>query len=158
MPTAQMSPVIHYQNAMTMNAIAMVRLPEIGKVSDRLCMIEAVVPQPKAKEVAIELKASSMHVDEIYAAQGTGLGRLYGPQYIFVAKPPQSTIRAAMRHVTEHNITMPIERELAFDLVQVRDAVQLLTSHRTRGRVVINFQKIAENEYVDTDLSESVPL
>lgn len=46
-----------------------------------------------------------------------------------------------MRHIVEHNITMPIEQETAFDLPEIKDAVRSLTRHRTKGRLVISFQK-----------------
>lgn len=87
MSPAQMSPAKRYENAEKMNAIAMVEFPKIGKVPDTLRVIETTVPRPKAKEVAIELKASSMHVDEIYAAQGTALGRFFGPKAVSQEQP-----------------------------------------------------------------------
>lgn len=38
------------------------------------------IPRPGPDEVVVEPRASTMHIDEIYAAQGTALGRLFGPQ------------------------------------------------------------------------------
>lgn len=75
---------VAYQAADTMNAIALTRFPEIGKVADALEMVRVPAPCPGADEVAIRLCASSMHIDEIFAAQGTALGRFYGPK---VASP-----------------------------------------------------------------------
>ncbi len=65
-----------YQSAIGMKAIAMTDFPEIGKVVDCLKMIEVPVPRPQAGEVAIKMMASSLYADELYAAQGTALGRL----------------------------------------------------------------------------------
>lgn len=76
-----------YHQAVLMKAIAMTDFPEIGTVADQLRMIETPIPRPKSNEVAIELKASSMHIDEIYAAQGTSLGRFFGPKEVSIAKP-----------------------------------------------------------------------
>lgn len=83
----QTSPATRYQNAKSMKAIAMDEFPEIGKVVEKLRKIETIVPRPRPDEVAIELKASSMHVDEIYAAQGTSLGRFFGPKIVSKEKP-----------------------------------------------------------------------
>lgn len=83
----QTSPATRYQNAESMMAIAMDEFPEIGKVVEKLRKIETMVPRPRPDEVAIELKASSMHVDEIYAAQGTSLGRFFGPKTVSEEKP-----------------------------------------------------------------------
>ena len=64
----------------------------------------------------------------------------WGPRYLFGAKVPSMTIRDAMERISLHGITMPVESEIAFDLSQIKNGVRLLTSHRTKGRIVINFQ------------------
>lgn len=66
-----------------------------------------------------------------------------GPRYIFGATLPRLTIHEALKKVVEFNITMPIEHEIAFDLLQIKTAVRLLTSHRAKGRIVINIEKPA---------------
>ena len=71
-----------YEAATSMNAIGLTRKPEMGRVSEALEMISLSVPRPGPEGVAIRLSASSMHVDEIYAAQGTALGRFYGPKVV----------------------------------------------------------------------------
>lgn len=76
-----------YANAKSMRAIGMTEFPEIGKVADRLQMLEVPVPRPGKGEVAIKLAASSMHIDEIYSAQGTALGRFYGPKNLSETEP-----------------------------------------------------------------------
>ncbi len=76
-----------YANAISMRAIGMTEFPEIGRVADRLQMLKVPVPRLGNGEVAIKLAASSMHIDEIYAAQGTALGRFYGPKNLSEAEP-----------------------------------------------------------------------
>lgn len=76
-----------YTQATDMQAIAMTDFPKIGHVVDQLRMIDVPVPRPKPNEVAIKMAASSMHIDEIYAAQGTALGRFYGPKVVSEARP-----------------------------------------------------------------------
>lgn len=70
-----------------MNAIALTEHPQIGRVADGLEMISVPVMQPSDDEVAIALVASSMHIDEIFAAQGTALGRFFGPKQISYESP-----------------------------------------------------------------------
>jgi len=70
-----------YQAALTMPAIAMTALPEIGRVPEQLRMVTVPVPRPKPTEVAVRVIASCIHIDEIYAAQGTMLGRFFGPKH-----------------------------------------------------------------------------
>lgn len=76
-----------YQFANRMRAIGLTRKPEIGGVVDALEMVSVPVAQPKPNEVAIQLCASSMHIDEIYAAQGTALGRFFGPKHASPEQP-----------------------------------------------------------------------
>lgn len=76
-----------YQSSTQMNAIAMTDFPEIGKVVDGLKMIKVPVPRPKAGEVAIKMMASSLYADELYAAQGTALGRFFGPKMVSETEP-----------------------------------------------------------------------
>ncbi len=64
-----------YASAETMRAIAMTDFPKIGHVAEQLEMVNVPVPRPAHDEVAIKLAASTIHIDEIYMAQGTALGR-----------------------------------------------------------------------------------
>jgi alcohol dehydrogenase len=68
-----------YLHAVKMKAIGLTQCPEISQVSNSIQMLEVQVPRPAIKEVAIQLSASAMHIDEIYAAQGTALGRFFAP-------------------------------------------------------------------------------
>lgn len=68
----------------TMRGIGMTRFPEIGKVAETLEMLVLPVPRPNKGEVVVKIAASAMHIDEIYAAQGTALGRFYGPKNVSV--------------------------------------------------------------------------
>ena len=70
----------NYVKATSMRAIGITAFPEIGKVADRLEMLDVPVPRPDKNDVVIKLAASALHIDEIYAAQGTALGRFYGPR------------------------------------------------------------------------------
>ncbi len=70
-----------------MNAIAMTDFPEIGKVIDCLKMIKVPVPRPQEGEVAIKMSASALYADELYAAQGTALGRFFGPKVVSETDP-----------------------------------------------------------------------
>lgn len=76
-----------YETASSMNAIGLTQFPEIGKVADALEMLSVPAPRPTAEQVAIRLCASSMHIDEIFSAQGTALGRFYGPKVASPEKP-----------------------------------------------------------------------
>ncbi|WP_170410413.1 NAD(P)-dependent alcohol dehydrogenase [Ruegeria atlantica] len=66
--------------------------------------------------------------------------RLRGPRYYFSASLPRNSAYAAMLSIAKHNIRSPIEAEIPFDLLQIQAAIRTLTSHRTRGRIVINFE------------------
>ena len=67
-------------DARYMNAIALTQFPGVGGVADMIEMVKTLVVHPKRNEVVIQQKASSLHIDEIYAAQGTALGRFFGPK------------------------------------------------------------------------------
>lgn len=79
--------VVDYEATSTMKAIGLNRLPKIGMVAETLEMVTVPVVCPKAGEVTIKVCASSLHIDEIYAAQGTALGRFYGPKMASPEKP-----------------------------------------------------------------------
>ena len=70
--------------------------------------------------------------------------KLRGPRYHFSASLPRNSAYAAMLSITKHNIRSPIEAEIPFDLPQIQAAIRTLTSHRTRGRIVINFAADAQ--------------
>lgn len=76
-----------YNTAATMQAIGVTAKPPVSEVPDQLKMLAVPIPRPQADEVAIKLGASSMHIDEIYAAQGTALGRFYGPKNVSEDNP-----------------------------------------------------------------------
>lgn len=80
---------VTFAAAMTMHAIGMTRFPEIGKVAETLEMLDLPVPRPAKGEVVVQIAASAMHIDEIYAAQGTALGRFYGPKNVSAENPAQ---------------------------------------------------------------------
>lgn len=71
-----------YIGADTMGAIGITNYPKIGEVAEALQMLQVATPRPKKDQVAVKLAASSIHIDEIYATQGTALGRFYGPKKV----------------------------------------------------------------------------
>lgn len=77
----------HYLNAKTMLAVGIAQAPAVGGVADQLKMLTVAVPRPGSNQVAVQLAASAMHIDEIYAAQGTALGRFYGPKNVSETNP-----------------------------------------------------------------------
>lgn len=76
-----------YNAANNMQAVGITEKPEIGKVVDKLKMLSVPVPRPAEGEIVVKIAASSMHIDEIYAAQGTALGRFYGPKNVSNTNP-----------------------------------------------------------------------
>lgn len=63
----------------------------------------------------------------------------HGPRYRFGEKYPRLTIKAALEQAVKHQLRMPVERTIPFQIDAVADAVRLLTTHRARGRIVIDF-------------------
>lgn len=80
-------PTSAYEAAQSMRAIALTYKPEIGQVAEALCLVDVPVPRPGENDVAIRLCASSLNIDEVYAMQGTALGRFYGPKTATPDKP-----------------------------------------------------------------------
>ncbi len=87
MPDLQETMAAEYLGAATMNAIGITDYPEIGKVADHLKMLTVGIPVPGEREVVVKLAASALHIDEIYAAQGTAFGRFNGPKHVSEVKP-----------------------------------------------------------------------
>ncbi|WP_108819474.1 NAD(P)-dependent alcohol dehydrogenase [Pseudovibrio sp. Alg231-02] len=83
----QLESSVTYHNTTKVSAIALTKQPQIGQVANELKLLTLPVPRPAKNQVAIQLIASSMHIDEIYAAQGTALGRFYAPKNISVNNP-----------------------------------------------------------------------
>ena len=63
-----------YNQASSMKAIGLTRLPKKEKVADLIELVEVPVPRPKDNEVAIKVFASTIHIDEINILQGTQVG------------------------------------------------------------------------------------
>lgn len=76
-----------FLSALEMKAVGMTEMPAVGKVSSGLRLLRIKTPRPGKGQVAIALRASAMHIDEIYAAQGTCLGRFFGPKKISTGTP-----------------------------------------------------------------------
>lgn len=78
---------LNYLKAESMFALGMTKKPQVSQVAENLRMLTVATPQPGAGQVAVELRASAMHIDEVYAAQGTCLGRFYGPKVVTPSEP-----------------------------------------------------------------------
>lgn len=76
-----------YETSSTMYAVGLTERPTIGHVVDHLKMLTIATPRPTSDQVAIKVIASSLHIDEIYAAQGTALGRFYAPKHMSFEHP-----------------------------------------------------------------------
>lgn len=76
-----------YDTTESMRAVVVTRVPDVGDVANTLEWVTLPVVRPNPGEVAIRLCASSMHIDEIYAAQGTALGRFYRPRNVSASNP-----------------------------------------------------------------------
>jgi alcohol dehydrogenase len=76
-----------YSAANNMQAVGITEKPEIGKVVDKLKMLNVPAPRPVEGEIVVKIAASSMHIDEIFAVQGTALGRFYGPKNVSNTNP-----------------------------------------------------------------------
>lgn len=97
-----------------------------------------VGPQRYIGETKLSWGAFSKVVGHILWRMTTSL--VHGPRYIFGETVPRKVVRPAQAHVVEHNIRIPVEAEIPFQLDAIKDAVTLLTSHRSKGRIVINFE------------------
>jgi alcohol dehydrogenase len=58
----------------TMRAITFTRRPAPGTLPDVMQMAEVPVPAPRHREVAVQVLASSVNIDDIHAAEGTFYG------------------------------------------------------------------------------------
>ena len=47
-----------------------------------------------------------------------------------------------MSHAIKHQIKVPISQEIPFEIEAVKEALTLVLSHRAKGRVVIDFNKV----------------
>lgn len=77
-----------------------------------------------------------------YVLGRMAVSRLDGPKYTFVATVPPRVAEPAMAHLVTHGIEMPIERVIPFDARAVASAILTVSSHRTRGRIVIDFSEV----------------
>ena len=68
--------------------------------------------------------------------------RFNSPRYIFCGIHPAQTIEEALRRFTEHNLKMPIDSVIPFDINEVQNAIRLLLTHRAKGRIVIDFEML----------------
>ena len=100
-----------YNQASSMKAIGVTSLPKIRKVAELIEFIDVPVPRPKDNEVAIKVFASTIHIDEIHAVQGTALGgKLLQPKNVSKNNPyilgsvVSGIVVATGKKVTKFNI------------------------------------------------------
>jgi len=62
-----------------------------------------------------------------------------GPKYTFGEKYPRLVIQEAMVQLLQHDIRMPVQTTIPFEIDAIKDAVRELISHRSKGRTVIDF-------------------
>ncbi|MEH6625241.1 MAG: zinc-binding dehydrogenase [Motiliproteus sp.] len=68
-----------------------------------------------------------------------------GPRYRFVGSLPRNSINAALDQAVSHGLRMPIERTIPFQIDAVKSAMRLLTTHRAKGRIVIDFDRLGDD-------------
>jgi len=66
--------------------------------------------------------------------------RFSGPRYISSVKSLTKTLPEAMRLAVKHKMHVPIEKTIPLEAEAVSEAIELVVSHRTRGRIVINIE------------------
>lgn len=69
-----------------MQALGYTRPLEIGEFKTALTMLELPVPEPAKQEVLVQVKASSINIDDIHFAEGTFFGGLF-PSRASAEKP-----------------------------------------------------------------------
>jgi len=79
--------VDEYNASPEMQAVGRVNHPEIGQVARESQILQVPTPLPGKWDVTVKIAASSTRIDEIYAAQGTALGRFYGPKIVSSTNP-----------------------------------------------------------------------
>lgn len=73
-----------------------------------------------------------------YLARRSFMTRFRGPRYVFSVKTLSKTLPEAMRLAAMHKMRVPIEKTIPLEKEAVAEAIELVMSHRTRGRIVID--------------------
>ena len=71
----------------TMKAIGLIQNPELGNIPNEIKELNVPIPEFGREEVLVKTFASALHVDELWAAQGTASGRFYGTKRVSKEKP-----------------------------------------------------------------------
>ena len=77
-----------------MKALGYTRPLEIGEFKTALTMLELAVPEPAEQELLVQVKASSINIDDIHFAEGTFFGGLY-PSRASADKPAVAGVDVA---------------------------------------------------------------
>jgi NADPH:quinone reductase-like Zn-dependent oxidoreductase len=78
----------------TMKALGYNRPLEIGEFKTALTMLDLTVPEPAEQELLVQVKASSINIDDIHFAEGTFFGGLY-PSRASADKPTVAGVDVA---------------------------------------------------------------
>ena len=81
------------------------------------------------------LKAIGYVLWRMFSTKFTG-----GPRYLFGAKFPRHVVVGALEKFVEHGMSMPTNSIIPFELEAITSSVKLLTTHRAKGRIVIDFR------------------
>ena len=77
-----------------MKALGYTRPLEIGEFKTALTMLELAVPEPAEQELLVQVKASSINIDDIHFAEGTFFGGLF-PSRASAEKPTVAGVDVA---------------------------------------------------------------
>jgi NADPH:quinone reductase-like Zn-dependent oxidoreductase len=78
----------------TMKALGYTRPLETGEFTTALTMLDLPVPEPAEQELLVQVKASSINIDDIHFAEGTFFGGLF-PSRASVEKPTVAGVDVA---------------------------------------------------------------
>ncbi|MES0489199.1 MAG: NAD(P)-dependent alcohol dehydrogenase [Leptospirales bacterium] len=79
--------IIEYNQSKTMKAFGLTQKPVVGNVPNEMQELTIPIPIKNENDVVVKIISSTLHVDDIALAQGTALGRFYGPKEVSKEKP-----------------------------------------------------------------------
>jgi len=74
-------------DTLSMKAMGLLQKPKVGNIPDEIRELRVSIPIINSTEVLVKIIASTLHVDDIAIAQGTAIGRFYGPKEVSEKKP-----------------------------------------------------------------------
>ncbi|WP_170146729.1 NAD(P)-dependent alcohol dehydrogenase [Maribacter vaceletii] len=70
-----------------MKAMGLLQKPKIANIPNEIKELTVSIPKINSTEVLVKIITSTIHVDDIAVAQGTAIGRFYGPKEVSEKKP-----------------------------------------------------------------------